>query len=406
MVRKRMVSTVMSLMMAAAVLTTVPVTNNVKAADKEITSGDYTYVKESNGKTSYAVLTSYKGSETNLVIPEELDGLQVKAISQGFEKNLKIKSIILAKETHRDLEVLNEIETLEEIRVAKDNLSYQAQDGVLYSKDKKQLFSYPKSKKSETYNMPASVKKVEESNALTNLKYLKNLTLSKNLSVTPSCNDSSIESVTIPGQIGGIDESSFENCNKLNKVTITKGLRFIDDYAFFECKALKEIKLPEGLQSIGVGAFYRTGIKQLTIPGSVVKIDVIDKSIKLSKPSYLKKFKRDSGAIYYEARATIKASGKKAVTYKASRITKIKAKTSKVTIKKGKTTKLQTRVYISKKLKKGYLDPEILKFTTSNKKVVKVSSKGTIKGLKKGKATVTVKLRTTGKTYKVNVKVK
>ena len=412
MVRKRMVSTVMSLMMAAAVLTTVPVTNNVKAADKEITSGDYTYVKESNGKTSYAVLTSYKGSETNLVIPEELDGLQVKAISQGFEKNLKIKSIILskniapAKETHRDLEVLNEIETLEEIRVAKDNLSYQAQDGVLYSKDKKQLFSYPKSKKSETYNMPVSVKKVEEFNALTNLKYLKNLTLSKNLSVTPSCNDSSIESVTIPGQIGGIDESSFENCNKLNKVTITKGLRFIDDYAFFECKALKEIKLPEGLQSIGVGAFYRTGIKQLTIPGSVVKIDVIDKSIKLSKPSYLKKFKRDLGAIYYEARATIKASGKKAVTYKASRITKIKAKTSKVTIKKGKTTKLQTRVYISKKLKKGYLDPEILKFTTSNKKVVKVSSKGTIKGLKKGKATVTVKLRTTGKTYKVNVKVK
>lgn len=412
MVRKRMVSTVMSLMMAAAVLTTVPVTNNVKAADKEITSGDYTYVKESNGKTSYAVLTSYRGSETNLVIPEELDGLQVKAISQGFEKNLKIKSIILskniapAKETHRDLEVLNEIETLEEIRVAKDNLSYQAQDGVLYSKDKKQLFSYPKSKKSETYNMPASVKKVEEFNALINLKYLKNLTLSKNLSVTPSCNDSSIESVTIPGQIGGIDESSFENCNKLNKVTITKGLRFINDYAFFECKALKEIKLPEGLQSIGVGVFYRTGIKQLTIPGSVVKIDVIDKSIKLSKPSYLKKFKRDSGAIYYEARATIKASGKKAVTYKASRITKIKAKTSKVTIQKGKTTKLQTRVYISKKLKKGYLDPEILKFTTSNKKVVKVSLKGTIKGLKKGKATVTVKLRTTGKTYKVNVKVK
>ena len=402
MVRKRMVSTVMSLMMAAAVLTTVPVTNNVKAADKEITSGDYTYVKESNGKTSYAVLTSYRGSETNLVIPEELDGLQVKAISQGFEKNLKIKSIILSK----NIAPANEIETLEEIRVAKDNLSYQAQDGVLYSKDKKQLFSYPKSKKSETYNMPASVKKVEEFNALINLKYLKNLTLSKNLSVTPSCNDSSIESVTIPGQIGGIDESSFENCNKLNKVTITKGLRFINDYAFFECKALKEIKLPEGLQSIGVGVFYRTGIKQLTIPGSVVKIDVIDKSIKLSKPSYLKKFKRDSGAIYYEARATIKASGKKAVTYKASRITKIKAKTSKVTIQKGKTTKLQTRVYISKKLKKGYLDPEILKFTTSNKKVVKVSSKGTIKGLKKGKATVTVKLRTTGKTYKVNVKVK
>mgnify|MGYP000169972220 FL=1 len=97
MVRKRMVSTVMSLMMAAAVLTTVPVTNNVKAADKEITSGDYTYVKESNGKTSYAVLTSYRGSETNLVIPEELDGLQVKAISQGFEKKSENKKYYIIK---------------------------------------------------------------------------------------------------------------------------------------------------------------------------------------------------------------------------------------------------------------------------------------------------------------------
>ena len=35
MVRKRMVSTVMSLMMAAAVLTTVPVTHKRKAADKK-----------------------------------------------------------------------------------------------------------------------------------------------------------------------------------------------------------------------------------------------------------------------------------------------------------------------------------------------------------------------------------
>mgnify|MGYP002586825249 CR=1 FL=1 len=158
------------------------------------------------------------------------------------------------------------------------------------------------------------------------------------------------------------------------------------------------------MKEIDNSAFVATSLKEVAIPDSVVKIgrSVFDKNVKLKKPAYLKKIK--DGSVYYEARATVKVPGKKAVTYKASRITKIKAKTSKVTIKKRQTTKLQTRVYISKKLKKGYLDPEILKFTTSNKKVVKVSSKGTIKGLKKG--TVTVKLRTTGKTYKVNVKVK
>ena len=43
----------------------------------------------------------------------------------------------------RFFKYLRFVRALEEIRVAKDNLSYQAQDGVLYSKDKKQLFSYP-----------------------------------------------------------------------------------------------------------------------------------------------------------------------------------------------------------------------------------------------------------------------
>ena len=390
MVRKRIVSTVMSLMMAATVLTTVPAASNVKAADKEVTSGDYTYVKESDGKTSYAVLTSYKGNETNLVLPEELDGLQVKAISQGFEKNLKIKSITLSKniasykEVNRGIEVLSGIDTLEEVKVASANKDYQAADGVLYNKDKTELCVYPKSKKASSYVMPSSVKTAD---TMAGMKYLKNLTLSGNLTNTPDCENSSIESVVIPGKIKCIDENSFMNCKQLKKVTIGNNVRTIIEYAFAGCTSLKNLTIPDSVLYIESGTFYNTNVK-------------------LNKPAYLKKIKKQSGAVYYEARATVKASGKKAVTYKTSKITKIKAKTSKVTIKKGKTAKLQTRVYISKKLKKGYLDPEILKFTTSNKKIVKVSSKGTIKGLKKGTATITVKLRTTGKTYKVNVKVK
>jgi hypothetical protein len=255
--------------------------------------------------------------------------------------------------------------------------------------------------------MPSEVEKIDDYNyVLTRLKYLKNLIFSKNLKTIPECSVSSMESVVIPDQVNRIEESTFLGCENLKKVTFGKNVTFIGDGAFAQCKALKTIKLPKNLKEIDNSAFVATSLKEVAIPDSVVKIgrSVFDKNVKLKKPAYLKKIK--DGSVYYEARATVKVPGKKAVTYKASRITKIKAKTSKVTIKKGKTTKLQTRVYISKKLKKGYLDPEILKFTTSNKKVVKVSSKGTIKGLKKGKATVTVKLRTTGKTYKVNVKVK
>ena len=199
--------------------------------------------------------------------------------------------------------------------------------------------------------------------SLANLKYLKNLTFSKKIKIIPECSNSSIENVIIPDQVKVIDESTFDTCKNLKKVTFGKNITTIGD---------------------GASAF--------------------DKDVKLKKPSYLKKIKKTGGAVYYEARATVKTSRKK-TSYKAAKITKIRANTKKVTLKKGKKAKIQTKIFYAKKLKKGYLDPSILKFTTSNKKIAAVSKYGNIKGVKKGKATITVKLRTSGIKYKVNVSV-
>lgn len=97
-----------------------------------------------------------------------------------------------------------------------------------------------------------------------------------------------------------------------------------------------------------------------------------------------------------------------------------KALTKKITVKGGKVVKAKKITLNKKKLTlkvggktqlKATLTPKnttqkSLQWSTSNKKIVKVSQKGTIKAVKKGKATVTVKVKGTSKTAKCKVTVK
>ena len=238
MVRKRMVSTVMSLMMVAAVLTTVPVTHNVKAV--EATHGDYTFQVETQAWKQYITLTDYKGKEEKITLPEAINGIEVTSVQSGFGKNSNLKSITFSKNIRKNLTALSDISTLEEIQASKDNPAYQTEDGILYTKDKKELLVYPKSKKTETYIMPSEVEKIDDYNyVLARLKYLKNLIFSKNLKTIPECSVSSMESVVIPDQVNRIEESTFLGCENLKKVTFGKNVTFIGDGAFAQCKALK-----------------------------------------------------------------------------------------------------------------------------------------------------------------------
>ena len=121
------------------------------------------------------------------------------------------------------------------------------------------------------------------------------------------------------------------------------------------------------------------------------------KSVISSDPGALKVAKAGNGAVKLKA---VKPSGKVTVTVQTAGGAK---KTITVTLQKGKVkTKKITGVVKKLTLKKGkssalkaVLSPisstEKIKYTSSNKKVVKVDSKGRIKALKPGKATITIK---------------
>ncbi|MDD4371584.1 MAG: leucine-rich repeat domain-containing protein [Anaerostipes sp.] len=408
---RRFLSFILCFIMAATCITVV----NVKAGDDKVyTSGDYQYTTQTyNGKKT-ACIIKYIGNATNIVLPETLDGYTVYGTSwEVFRDNKTVKSITIPKGMTNAGDCFDTASTVEQIKVEDGNSRYISKDGILYNKSGKQLIYYPRAKKAASFTIPSMVTSVN----VVAFRYTTGITkliYNKSIKDMGELFESDVQELVLSDGITSIDEMCISNCKRLKKVTLGKNVTYIGKTAFYRCSALTTVVLSKKLQSIDFYAFYNcTSLKTLKIPDSVTYISGLafeGTKVKLSKPAYLKLMKKTgSSTKNYYAMATVKIPRKgkdKAISYKAKAITKIAGTKKSMTLKKKRTQKIYTRVYISKKKKTGNLQYDILKFTSSNPKVAKVTSHGNIKTLKKGKTTITVKLRTSGKSYKIKVKVK
>ncbi|MBR2742620.1 MAG: leucine-rich repeat protein, partial [Clostridia bacterium] len=141
---------------------------------------------------------------------------------------------------------------LTSIKVDADNTAYTSVNGVLFTKDKKTLVTYPAGK-SGAYTIPSSVTSIGD-NAF---EYCSGLT-----------------SVKIPSSVTSIGGSAFWGCDGLTSVTIPSSVTSIGGSAFGNCDGLTTVKIPEGVTSIGWFAFQDCdGLTSVTIPSSVTSID-------------------------------------------------------------------------------------------------------------------------------------
>ena len=83
---------------------------------------------------------------------------------------------------------------------------------------------------------------------------------------------SELKNVEISEGIECIGPRAFEDCKSLSAIQLPKSLKVIGDSAFRYCEALGSIKLPNGLEEIGDEAFIFSGVKNLQIPDSVVRL--------------------------------------------------------------------------------------------------------------------------------------
>lgn len=250
------------------------------------TSGDFDYEVLEDGTVS---ITMYNRSDSQLEIPETLDGRIVTNLSD-YILNFSDAMSISIPDTVTEIQgnPFRNGSSLNQILVTENHPTLATIDGVLFSKPDKRLICYPPARTDSNYEIPQGIQIIGE---------------------VAFGNASNLKSLSIPDSVTHIDNLAFEFCNGLASITLPDGIIDMGDNPFFGCKNLASIRvtdknlslatidgvlfhkkdkrliwyptsrsdtsyaIPDGIQVIDAGAFaLARNLKDIFIPGSVTSI--------------------------------------------------------------------------------------------------------------------------------------
>ena len=168
--------------------------------------------------------------------------------------------------------------SLESIEVDETNPSMCSINGVLFSKDKTQLYCYPAGAKRETYFVPDGVKWLC-GNAFAFNSYL--------------------TSIYMPNSVTNMAFGTFSNCKSLKSIRLSENIKQISAYTFEYCENLHFLDFPESVMSFAESVFRWSPIKTIVIRGTFpegLRSDTFyfmdDEVIIYVQPSEVEKFKK------------------------------------------------------------------------------------------------------------------
>lgn len=163
---------------------------------------EYTFNWTYNG----IIIMGYTGNETNVIIPEEIEGVEVEGIAEeafsteNTENNINIKSIEIP-----------------------DNISRIGAGAFMMCLNL------------ETVNIPDGITSIDHSTFAYCL---------------------SLKEMKIPDNISSIGAGAFMMCLSLETVNIPDSIMQIGDSAFSYCFSIENIEIPDGVKTIGETAYY------------------------------------------------------------------------------------------------------------------------------------------------------
>ncbi len=245
---------VSGLLAAAMAFTSVglPVMNNGAHAHIETgivahaESYDFTY---SNLDDNCVMLTRYHGSDTDVIVPSEINGYRVTFLEETFCANKNIKSVTIPE----SVEAIGDsafggCSNLESVQIGENvkGLGYYAFGGCTSLKE---------------ITLPQSVGYIGN-RAFNSCYALEEITLPQNLEHIGEgafYNCSALTDVTVNGNVSRVKEETFSGCSALKSVNFAANcVERIDKNAFTGCKELSEISGLDSLKELGTDVFTDT----------------------------------------------------------------------------------------------------------------------------------------------------
>jgi len=217
---------------------------------------DWEYTEEDDGTIT---LTSYKGTDTTVIIPNSINGKKVKKISgdttgstashaQYF--SIWNKSICNGNEyDNASVGYCKGQDTITKVIISpgiEEIESGGASSGVFtYSTALKEII------------IPDTVVKIGPG-TFWGCKELKKVNIPKKVDTISKytfVHCTNLESITIPSNVTSIGEKAFGVCENLSSIIIPSSVTAIGDYAFSGCRNLLNITIPASVTTMGSGVF-------------------------------------------------------------------------------------------------------------------------------------------------------
>ena len=245
-----------------------------------ISSDKYTYKQTDNGYTLYQFVGKEDDIALNIDYIRDEAGVAdtSKPVTEVREFSMSCNEYVRFIFIGKDVSELQKhcfyyTKNLMAIIVDPENQSFTSVDGVLYSKDMKEIILHPMRNHQYRTALAAGIAApVDETTAKVFLdKFAEKYGDETTTDIEEYGKQFSKEAYyKIPDSVSRIEDSCFSDCEALTYVEIPSSVKKIGSLAFFKCKSFETITIPDGVESIGSDGFsYCERVTYIYVPESV-----------------------------------------------------------------------------------------------------------------------------------------